>query len=480
MKKKGGVRIINDMSPGEAFDYFIDNCESFKILTLESLACVTLVCDFGSDDSDKECPYESITASTFLPGGVVTLKRRRILLKILLTGRGGSLTIPKVRSESFKITKPDEIIRETEVQHDIYTRSLAENNFALEPICPGLLFVSPSPPQNYCKNKLLPIISEKLRPRKGKERDGELSILKAYFSANSGAHGVIAMDFADGFSVVEDFVGGPLEDRAAIYSLYELLRMYQLGWLHRDFHYGNAMFSKDYRYLGNDRRTVGKSLIIDFGMSLQLGTSQTEHMKIPEDFESSVELLKKEYFGSKGKIFENILGRGARGEYDEETFESVKARLIEMHKSRLAMAETFVEVFSEAREGEETPEDFFESSNMFTMDGGTRGGSKETHKRSEMSEEMHAKMKKNIVAIISKYGKEKINDLLRHEFEAPPVVDFVSSDSSELGFETRVNVKETNKFAKGLKKKSKRAMKNPSKRSKSVKSKRSNSRSRNQ
>jgi hypothetical protein len=427
------------------------------------------------------------------------LKRRKILLKILLTkeeqDRERNLTIPEIRPDSFKRTPISEIIREVEIQHDIYTKSLAENDYALEPICPGLLFVSPSCPKNHCINNLFPIISSKMQPREGKSIGEEIAILRAYFTANSGMHGIIAMDFADGFSTVESMTGNPLKKQALVYSLYEVVRMYRIGWMHRDFHSGNTMYCDDYQYLGFEPEDSGRSLIIDFGLSKQLGTRDTDDWTVPTTFEESIELLKKEYYGGTGKIYEAMLGFEkipGRDSYDRTkppnpvVFDKIKQTLLLIHESRLQMAKEFVEIFVEARNGAQTPEQFYKTLNMFTLDSIARGGTKTDWfalPKRKKSEGIPTTIKERAKNFISKCDEKKLKELFISAFQPPPVVAFVSNNSSDLGFDTRVDEKETERLTnrinnvKGTRSAS-REEKNVSKRIRPEKLKGSRSRSR--
>ena len=265
--QKAGIRIINSVSPANAFKYFIENSTFsyyshgfFGILVLAKLK------------EDKQSPYRHIRTN-----GIAYVKY--LLLKFFEIK-------PPSHTDNKNIDTSD-IQREIDIQQTIYMSSLRSYNTLLEPICPCIVYShSEVLNQNY-KQSLYKIINQSAQNNKQIDQVFQGNV--AFF----------AMEFMENYSPLSNYINTFLETTTINKSLYTLDKLHALGFMHNDFHDDNVLLVKNYNYFGFEKDTSnGRAIIIDFGRANQI--------KQPKIIDEAyrLKLLKKEsYYAHHGLFF---------------------------------------------------------------------------------------------------------------------------------------------------------------------------------
>lgn len=225
--QKGGIHIVNSVSPAKAFKYFIENSTFsyynrgfFGILVLAKLK------------EGKQSPYRHIRTN-----GISYVKH--LLLKFF-----------EINSN---IT-PSDIEREITMQQSIYMSSLRNPDTLLEPICPCIVYSHSEALEKNYKQSLYKIMNQSAKNDKQINRvfQGDVSFF--------------AMEFMENYSPLSNYVNTFLETTTTQLSLYTLDKLHSLGFMHNDFHDNNVLLAKHYNYFGFDKETRnGRAIIIDFG-----------------------------------------------------------------------------------------------------------------------------------------------------------------------------------------------------------------------
>ena len=283
---KGGV-ILTDTwktNPEGALFYFIENCRQVKILTDNSVSCVTYV--FNNLPDNITSPYVIVRSNN------LNKQVRQILLKVGFISsnsdpnkdeynyckRGLPLYNDHYNGQMQAVTSQS-LIKEVKIQQDLFEKSFTSTTSPFEPICPAIICYSNSiSPAN--KNIIFNNIDNKLKQRNGYAPNGYYS--KYDTSDNQITYNLynvpnkmslIVMEFMDGFVPLGDLLGTtPKETIFKQMHNYELNRMAELGYIHSDSHYGNVMINPTYPYfttVSNDDY-YGRALIIDFGRVKQI------------------------------------------------------------------------------------------------------------------------------------------------------------------------------------------------------------------
>ena len=138
--KKGGVILTETWKtrPSEALMEFIQKCRKVKILTDNSISCVTYV--FSDLPSDFVSPYIAVRSNN------LQQPVNKILFKIgfisnrytsqYLTCRRSSYSIYQGQIEA--VTK-DSLIQEVETQDYLFKESIRNTVTPFEPICPSII-----------------------------------------------------------------------------------------------------------------------------------------------------------------------------------------------------------------------------------------------------------------------------------------------------------------------------------------------------
>jgi hypothetical protein len=180
----------------------------------------------------------------------------------------------------------EEYWSEVRIQNDIYKKS----NENLEPICPPIVF---SECLDHASSiALLEILFDNLDKsaippdlfRVMMEDDPLTKIatkirLPRYHRIKLG---IIGMGFTKGYQSLYSAVRGKDADEKKPYldlAVYELLRLYSIGYLHGDFSQQNIMINTTYNYTGANS---GRAMLIDFGMAFEHNNPDVDILRILE------------------------------------------------------------------------------------------------------------------------------------------------------------------------------------------------------
>ena len=260
--QKGGIVIQRDLSPDEAFKDFIENCDTCLFLNLGSSGFIFQL----TLKHEANSPY--LLSRSNGPTEIV----RTLLVKcVIMSGHTGLefFNIHRTSGELYKqisLLSDDDFNKEVSAQCDVYKRSLDE---FLEPICPAIVYAGIRDYDSlkflfervdYTRiteynREMLNYVSERI----GSE--GELSLTNYKI-------GVIAMEIITGADTLQNVISAhsDLKQKFECYAIFELCRLYNLGYIHGDPHNGNFIIKLPYIYFGDS----GRCYIIDFGRIVQI------------------------------------------------------------------------------------------------------------------------------------------------------------------------------------------------------------------
>ena len=113
-----------------------------------------------------------------------------------------------------------------------------------------------------------------------------LDEVKEKFENNSNFHlGIIAMGFTENYISLHKALRRYPEKKDFFQSLavYELLRLYDLGYIHGDFSTANILINPNYIYNGKiSEQHKGRAMLIDFGASFPVPTNNNTDLSIRE------------------------------------------------------------------------------------------------------------------------------------------------------------------------------------------------------
>lgn len=263
-----------EYTPNEAITFFLLNLKSSKILTDSSISCITLLLTIKDGIPIENHPYLINRRTEF------NKPIKQILLKLFLSSdTDGSVMFNCKKMEE---TSNATLIREANTQLDIYRKGFLSNENGFDPICPAILNCK-TKISNDDKDKLKEIIFGCFTNRTNSPAFGVFSdeiILNEYFKHDIS---FICMEFLDGYSILYDFNSDPRYERFKQLAFFELLKLYDYGYSHSDFHLGNVMINPNYKYLTDDPTSsnLGRAIIIDFGRTVKHGqTFPDEKTKI--------------------------------------------------------------------------------------------------------------------------------------------------------------------------------------------------------
>jgi hypothetical protein len=227
-KVRGGVHIIRNYTPKTAIQYFIKHA-TFSLFSDEGSTSIMIK---GTLNQDIESPYRMVRTQCF------HYPVRHILFKFFALTPG---------SEK-KITKPEDIRRETEIQQFIYRKTFYDPKTLLEPLCPAIVYSHPEALDARTKERFLSLF--------GKE---------SMFSHDVG---FIAMECMDEYKILTSLKSSPKYELYKIMAMYELSKLHNLGYMHNDFHFDNVLIHETYNYF--DLSKSGRAILIDFGDCIEV------------------------------------------------------------------------------------------------------------------------------------------------------------------------------------------------------------------
>lgn len=268
-KYSGGFRYglregQTEYTPNEAFTFFLFNLKSSKILTDSSISCITLLLTIKDGIPIERYPYLINRRTEF------NKPIKQILLKLFLSSDIDGTVM--FNCKQMEETSEETLIKEANTQLDIYRKGFLSNENGFDPICPAILNCK-AKVLNSDKDRLKEIILGCFTNRLKSTTFGVFTdeiVLNEYFKHDIS---FICMEFLDGYSILGDFSSDPRFEMFKQFAFFELLKLYDYGYMHSDFHLGNVMINPNYMYLTDDptSNNLGRAIIIDFGRTLKHG-----------------------------------------------------------------------------------------------------------------------------------------------------------------------------------------------------------------
>jgi len=166
-------------------------------------------------------------------------------------------------------TSSKDFSNEVRIQSDVYKKT----NTNLEAVCPPIVYsnvLNNSDKRSRAKNMLTTMMLQ----MPNDENKLFLERMKKLYMIHSDMKlGVIAMSFAEKYRTLGDALKGTdIISQKIFYrylAIYELLRLYDVGYMHGDYHSENILINTEYKYSSLEDNYSGRCLIIDYGMAFK-------------------------------------------------------------------------------------------------------------------------------------------------------------------------------------------------------------------
>jgi len=241
--KGSGILNYREFTLETAIIYFLNNCK-INMLSKNSLNGLILKLKLNNN---VKSPFYDITLGENFNKPVLSI----IIKCILINYNNQSIDLCEniIKSTMTEIDFDNEV----NTQIDIYNRSITDDEFILEPICPAIISV-----YKNISPDLMQIIYNNFE---GTESDKKLIYNLFHFQVKIN---LIIMEAIEGFNVLKENCDPKYEK----FALFELMRLHKYGYIHGDYHKENILINTNYQYyFGNTHELMGKALILDFGRS---------------------------------------------------------------------------------------------------------------------------------------------------------------------------------------------------------------------
>lgn len=166
-------------------------------------------------------------------------------------------------------TPSRDFLNEIRAQTDIYKKS----NANLEAICPPIIY-SNVVNNTEVKSRAQNLLSTMINKMPNDDNKIFLERMKRLYEGNRELKlGIIVMSFAENYDTLLNVLHRTNNRAQQIMykylAVYELLRLYDLGYMHGDYHLENILINTNYKYSNLDDMYVGRCLIIDYGMAFK-------------------------------------------------------------------------------------------------------------------------------------------------------------------------------------------------------------------
>jgi hypothetical protein len=294
---KGGVRLsdrwieskVNGVTKYDsdgAFIFFLNNCSRIKILTDNSLDCVTYTFHLNPG---IESPYISVRSTNIdQPVNILLIK----IGFISTTTQKSYVNFERGTTGKYNrngqhedwhngvigVVSLDGLSNEVSVQNDLFIKTFSDPESPMEPICPAIIGYARIN-DNETLSKLYQIIKANLEQRSGgfgaggkyarSDADVTLNFFNVYANNKNvvGSMSIIIMEMMEGYDTLGDKYTDRRFNEFCNMHTYELRRMAQHGYIHTDAHLNNVLINPNYPYFTTNPsdQYYGRALIIDFG-----------------------------------------------------------------------------------------------------------------------------------------------------------------------------------------------------------------------
>lgn len=183
------------------------------------------------------------------------------------------------------VTTSDNFLNEVRIQTDVYKKT--NNN--LEAVCPPIVY-SNIVNNTSEKSRAQKLLSVMINNMPNDENKVFLHRMRSLYEANTTLKlGVIAMSFAENYdtlwNVIKNTTNSAQQIMYKYLAVYELLRLYDIGYMHGDYHMNNILINTQYNYNTLETMYLGRCLIIDYGLAFK-----NKYVNVPTVNEPSVKL----------------------------------------------------------------------------------------------------------------------------------------------------------------------------------------------
>jgi hypothetical protein len=172
------------------------------------------------------------------------------------------LSLPDIYPALISSSTEFEFWNEVNIQTHIYK----ETNEGLEPVCPPIVYS-----ESLDNDKSMEMLNKLfLLPYSSYDHDMSTDPIFELYNRYKGDPtlklGIIGMGFTEGYNSLFTIFRNNHPNITNYFDLaiYELLRLYVIGYLHGDISLANIMINTDYNYTGTNS---GRAMLIDFGMT---------------------------------------------------------------------------------------------------------------------------------------------------------------------------------------------------------------------
>ena len=185
------------------------------------------------------------------------------------------LSIPGIYPALISSSPEYDFWNEVNIQTHIYK----ETNDGLEPICPPIVYS-----ESLDNTKSIEMLNNLfLLPYDSSDHDMSddpiFELYNRYKNDNTLKLGIIGMGFTEGYNSLFSMFRNNYPNITQYFDLaiYELLRLYLVGYIHGDISLANIMINTDYNYTGTNS---GRAMIIDFGMTFDHEYEDTQDIPV--------------------------------------------------------------------------------------------------------------------------------------------------------------------------------------------------------
>ena len=267
MKQKGGIRILPEYETINKVLSYIINHSNFEIFTENTTSGITILATLKQDFQEKSPCRVSRQRNFDKP--II-----KFLFKFSLWGQQDSYN----RTDSINIqyiTSTASLLREFNIQQDIFIKSSSDLSTLFEPLCPALI-TGICNIKEYIKNNIKSKILGNLKQRTNDDTD--YSLINTLFENKIS---FIMMEFMENYQLLTHLERDEHFRKYKLFSLYELTKLHSYGYKHGDFHNGNVLINTKYHYFTNEENNdlEGRAIIIDFGLSQPIQITNRDRVK---------------------------------------------------------------------------------------------------------------------------------------------------------------------------------------------------------
>lgn len=290
----------------EAFEVFLNNLTSVKILTNSSISGITLLLTCDDTSFSNNFPYRHTRRGIFRKNMTTILMKICYCLPVNRENTNNIVVqIPSIKDSSlndnrFEIMYKSDIEREVNIQYDIYKKSVSSKEHFMDSPVPSIVGYNSDVSAGFIIDFLNRIkrknifVERNIRDERLtdyqkltnfvnvnlKQTDPEIKRIMNTVSRsdNDNHYGIILMEMMEGYDTYynsrKQMRDLSIVKKYALHTLYELVFLAKMGYIHTDLHEGNILINPNAEYFTLNKsvfsgvitnKNLGRAIIIDFG-----------------------------------------------------------------------------------------------------------------------------------------------------------------------------------------------------------------------